>query len=653
MMQLDYEAMSGRDMEKYFSPIVKYEFGQRRVSRTQCSAHPTYLVEPANLEVLERTFRTGVLAVTGFGQACLAQGEPQVQRLDLRYAPPEVLIHRKRDGYASDMWSLGCTIYSIRMQGQLISDVDSISRNLAFLSWAFGPFPPSLVDSITQDILAPDSPIHFSDGRDQFELRTHPEKPSSSKETDRHYLPRNWVKYREELSRAFYKDETTSDNQKTAPPVFLPKDQRKWRKVRQQRERYTGYPTILHEDLSRERIVYERPLLELDTETSDDSDGDGQDADIKEPNHSNPGEWTPPHTPFSEWDPIKPYYRSERDEVKAAFTQQEMHLLDIIDRNIAANSIKSRGILLHCWEEDHYPLNAKLKEGVREQIEDPDLRSRIIRFWTPELKAVSAKAMSISRERIRKEREEAENRDQGNSQHAQDGSRGEPKACNESNLESTAAISPKKDTVYEAPIRSPASIPHANDINQRTNRESDTSINGLASVQETIGLMSQPSAELLPKSSIMREEELQDGETTPRDTIWPKDIRSIDAMPRSSLGVTSSAKRPIPEIDWKGWELTEGLNTKRPRTEFLIEHTSRDLVEVIEEANDEDKILRRRVYRLQKEEVYLLADFLNGLLRSNPRERAGWRKVLRHKWFGKRPREMASSYREVYSAKLA
>ena len=74
-------------------------------------------------------------------------------------------------------------------------------------------------------------------------------------------------------------------------------------------------------------------------------------------------------------------------------------------------------------------------------------------------------------------------------------------------------------------------------------------------------------------------------------------------------------KRPISEIDWSGG--------KAPRIKFLVERTSRDLVNGPTAEVEGDKGCAKKTYFLNKEVVDLLGDFLNKLLRYDPTERDG------------------------------
>ena len=85
--------------------------------------------------------------------------------------------------------------------------------------------------------------------------------------------------------------------------------------------------------------------------------------------------------------------------------------------------------------------------------------------------------------------------------------------------------------------------------------------------------------------------------------------------------------------------------------EYLIERTSRDLVNVSEQSSEDRNGYVKKTYRLQKEEVDLLADLLLKLLRCDPAEREGWPKVLMHKWFGKRFRCMAFSISSLHRSR--
>ncbi|RYP58685.1 hypothetical protein DL770_010378 [Monosporascus sp. CRB-9-2] len=115
----------------------------------------------------------------------------------------------------------------------------------------------------------------------------------------------------------------------------------------------------------------------------------------------------------------------------------------------------------------------------------------------------------------------------------------------------------------------------------------------------------------LPKSQMVQTEvnKISDaGATTPRDTNWP-DVDIIRYQGRrasSAAGVASN--RPLAEIDWKSWS----PGPKRPHTEFVIERMLRDQLESVKEAEG----CTRKSYRLQKEEVDLLADLLNNMLKN-------------------------------------
>lgn len=656
MMQLDYEAMSGRDLKKYLGPIITHPFEKSPTDIQPQSGHPRYLVEPADLELLESTFRSGVVAIIGFGQASLAQQNPQLQRFDLRYAAPEMFITRKRDGHASDIWSLACTIYNIRTQGQLLGSISSISDLLGFLGWAFGPIPSPMRSGV-EDLLPRGSIIQELGEKDRFVLRAGTDKPEDSKKSDRHYLPKSWVKYRSELSSIL------SGHNSNTMSTLLPKDWRKWRRVRQQREKYTGYPTLLHEDLSRERIIYEKSLSVLGDEILDSSGDEDQQNEESDP-PTPIGAWSPPTTPLSEWDPIEDIRRSEEEEYQGAFTQEELRLLDEMDRHRTVQAIGYRARLLEEWEDKYYPMKARLKEAVREQIDGLNLLTDVVGVSTSEHDKVHKKLMSLVRDRrlAKKAAREAAQAKEG--QHIQEeGLEGESNKKEsvlggETLVDDLVSTQASKEVGPEGTATSTEKTPLKDEYDLLPEQE-------LEGTPDKVGVIVDPEKPLSPAELLttdapdpsgtqeVRHGEGQheipsevDGETTPRDTTWPKDIDSMRYHTRQQVSdeIQIGGKRPLAEIDWKQWTPSR----KRPRVEYLIGRNVRDQVDSVELPDGGGK---KTTYRLQKEEVDLLADLLNKMLKNDPRDRIGFPEVLKHKWFGDRWKCMVGSIYALHAAR--
>ncbi|KAI0388096.1 kinase-like domain-containing protein [Hypomontagnella monticulosa] len=102
---------------------------------------PKYLALPASLDKLEKRCRTGKVAIVDFSRSFFLSNPPESQRYNRQYAGPELLFTTAGAGSPQDIWALACTIYEIRIQTQLFSEIQDYASLIRQLELWFGPLP--------------------------------------------------------------------------------------------------------------------------------------------------------------------------------------------------------------------------------------------------------------------------------------------------------------------------------------------------------------------------------------------------------------------------------------------------------------------------------------------------------------------------------
>ncbi|KAI0875758.1 kinase-like domain-containing protein [Hypoxylon argillaceum] len=254
-MQLDFRAM--RDVNIYDL------FGEPKIWRLNTSRdlngrEPWYLAEPADIARLEAQYRKGKIAIDSFSASYRVGEATEPQIFDTNYAAPEVLFLNKYCGFSSDIWSLASTIHLVRTSKLLAARLDSRSSFVSWLAWAYGPFPQDYWTAIGE-YLSNDSAVPV------FTANPLPQKPR----TKTNPYPREWGANRGTVVALLLGDEETpqsiqhreslqeeKDRSKYLR-IKLPKNSDVWTKFQEQRKRLTGFHSLLHEDLSKERQWYQ------------------------------------------------------------------------------------------------------------------------------------------------------------------------------------------------------------------------------------------------------------------------------------------------------------------------------------------------------------------------------------------------------------
>lgn len=266
-MQLDLDGMSKvRIYDLLGKPKVWYLDNVEENG----GARPRYLIEPANMADLEVKYRTGKIAIDTFSASHRAGDVVEPQIFDTHYTAPEVRFLRKSAGLSSDIWSLASTIHIIRTTKLLLARLDSRSSLVAWLAWAYGAFPQSYWNAIGS-YLSDDSAVPV------FTVNAIPQKPPvPSKEPPARQegakadgYSSEWGRHRgkviasllgeAETPRSIEQREMLQDEKDRSKylRIKLPKNSNAWTKLQEQRKRHTGFQSLLHEDLSKERQWYE------------------------------------------------------------------------------------------------------------------------------------------------------------------------------------------------------------------------------------------------------------------------------------------------------------------------------------------------------------------------------------------------------------
>ncbi|KAI0544985.1 kinase-like domain-containing protein [Xylaria curta] len=260
--QLDLDAMSY---------VGIYDlFGKPKVWRLdnlkgEGSRRPDYLVEPVDIIGLDEYFRTGEIAIDSFTSSYRDGDAVKPQIIDSHYTPPEIRFLKKPSGPSSDIWSLAATFHLVRTARLLLDPLDSKSSIVSWLAWAYGPFPKDYWQAI-MIYLSDDSAVPV------FSVNTIPQQSQGSSnrgiDIDSNGYPRESRQHREGVVALCLGEEETprsirdremlqyeKDRSKYLR-IKLPKDSDVWMKFQEQRKRLTGFPSLLYEDLSKERQWY-------------------------------------------------------------------------------------------------------------------------------------------------------------------------------------------------------------------------------------------------------------------------------------------------------------------------------------------------------------------------------------------------------------
>lgn len=265
-LQLDVDAMSDVKIYDLFGEPKIWHLND---SEGEDGRRPRYLVEPANIFAVEEKYRTGKIVIDSFSASYREGDATETQIFDSNYAPPEIRFLNKSSGFRSDIWSLASTIHLVRTAKKLLARLDSKSSIVSWLAWAYGPFPKAYWQAVG-DYLSDDSAVPV------FSVNTVPQKsPASSNrqstrriDIDSNGYPREWGPNRagvvalclgeEETPRSIWRRSMLQNDKDRGQylRIKLPKNSDVWSKFQEQRERLTGFPSLLHEDLSKERQWY-------------------------------------------------------------------------------------------------------------------------------------------------------------------------------------------------------------------------------------------------------------------------------------------------------------------------------------------------------------------------------------------------------------
>ncbi|KAI1750257.1 kinase-like domain-containing protein [Xylaria castorea] len=277
-LQLDLDAMSDVKIYDLFGEPKVWHLND---VEGENGGRPHYLVEPANITGLEENYRTGEIAIDSFAASYREGDAIEPQLFDSHYTPPEIRFLNKSSGFSSDIWSLAGTIHLVRTTKLLLAGLDSKSSIVSWLAWAYGPFPKDYWQAVG-DYLSDDSAIPV------FSVNTIPRQSrgSSNKQSrrridiDSNGYPREWGQHRggvvalclgeEETPRSIRDREMLQDEKDRSKylRIKLPKNSDVWTKFQERRKRLTGFPSLLYEDLSKERQWY-RDTDALDSEAED------------------------------------------------------------------------------------------------------------------------------------------------------------------------------------------------------------------------------------------------------------------------------------------------------------------------------------------------------------------------------------------------
>ncbi|KAJ8126645.1 hypothetical protein O1611_g6992 [Lasiodiplodia mahajangana] len=261
-MQLDTGAMSS---VKIYDLIGEPRLVHLDDTPTEINGRrPRYQVEPADMAGLEAKYRTGKIAIDSFSASYREGDVTESQILVTHYAAPEIRFLKRSCGASSDIWSLASTIYLVRTAKLLLARLDSRSSLVAWLAWAYGPFPQDSWEPV-KEYLSSDSAVPT------FTVNTIFQKPlvltqQAVDETDscasewgenRRKVVAVLLGYEETPQRVRQRETLLDEDYNKYLRIKLPKNSRVWTRFQEQRKRLTGFHSLLHEDLSKERQWYQ------------------------------------------------------------------------------------------------------------------------------------------------------------------------------------------------------------------------------------------------------------------------------------------------------------------------------------------------------------------------------------------------------------
>ncbi|KAK6957954.1 hypothetical protein Daesc_000745 [Daldinia eschscholtzii] len=114
---------------------------------------------------VEAKCRTGKVALVDFSHSFCISDTTRSLRWHRQYAGPELLFTKTPSGLPRDIWALACTIYEVKLQSQLFSEIEDYSSIIRQMESWFGPLPIEHRD-IAKDHLVRDKKrlLKLSDG---------------------------------------------------------------------------------------------------------------------------------------------------------------------------------------------------------------------------------------------------------------------------------------------------------------------------------------------------------------------------------------------------------------------------------------------------------------------------------------------------------
>ncbi|KAI0144345.1 kinase-like domain-containing protein [Xylariaceae sp. FL1272] len=271
-LQFNLDAMKDKSIYEIFGkPRVRHLEDQPDTAEGT-SGQPKYLVEPANTHKAEYEFRTGVIGIDSFSSSrhtsdptCPLKFASQAKAKE---TPPEIRF-LNNIGFFSDIWALGCAIHLIRTDRQLLANLDSKSSMVSWISWCLGPFSKEMwkpvghyldldgaVPVFTANVPSQETPnwINPSTIRIRADAKGYPLEWGRHRRRvvdtllNNEECPRD-VEYRQDLRK--------EGDRSHYLRVKLPTNQASWKKCQDARRKLTGFASLLHEDLSKERTWYQ------------------------------------------------------------------------------------------------------------------------------------------------------------------------------------------------------------------------------------------------------------------------------------------------------------------------------------------------------------------------------------------------------------
>jgi len=268
-LQLDWRSLSDKKIYDLLGAPKVWHLGNGNND-----GQPRYLVESADINKLEEEYRTGKIAIDSFAASYRIGDTIEPQIHDVNYTPPEVRFLKESSGFKGDIWSLASTIHLLRTGKLLLARLDSNSSNVSWLAWAYGPFPNQTWKPIGE-YLSNDSAVPVFTANTIFQKPPSPPRGRTARrqaDWDRintQGYPVEWGEHRDEVIALLLGEEDTPrtiqqrrdlqgvKDRKKYIRVKLPRNGTVWSKFQEQRGRLTGFKSLLHEDLSKERQWYE------------------------------------------------------------------------------------------------------------------------------------------------------------------------------------------------------------------------------------------------------------------------------------------------------------------------------------------------------------------------------------------------------------